>query len=282
MPIAFRCPSCSRGLLVPDQAVGKRAKCPGCGTLVVVPAASSDLETPASTPPVAPPSGTPEPPPSAHVGAAPPVGLPWERERKSVVSFWNTAQLIVLKPQIAFQQMHREGLAAPLAFAICGEVCSALILLVLGCLVSAASALGIAGGHAAKFDVGVFLVDDLFPAFRFCGLLMGGRMIGMLIVGSLIHVLLLGFRGASYSIVTTLRVVGYVGGVLALLGAIPCLGFQLAPVGFAVYAVLGLSAAHETTKGKATGAVLVALVILGFVLWAALLCYFLFGPHMAA
>ncbi len=198
-----------------------------------------------------------------------------------MASFWNTAKLIVLKPQNAFQQMRREGLAAPLVFTICGELCSALIVLVLACLVSAVSALGSARGHAAKLDVGAFLVDDLFPAFRFFGLMMGGRVIGMLIAGCLIHFLLLRLRGASYSIVTTLRVVGYVGGVLALFGAIPCLWFQLAPIGFAVYAIIGLSAAHGTTKGKATGAVLLSLGILGFVLWVALLCYFLFGPHMA-
>ena len=30
-------------------------------------------------------------------------------------------------------------------------------------------------------------------------------------------------------------------------------------------------------KGKATGAVLLSLVMLGFVLWVALLCYFLSG-----
>jgi hypothetical protein len=37
MPIEFRCPQCQRLLRVGDDAVGKQAKCPACGTLAQVP-----------------------------------------------------------------------------------------------------------------------------------------------------------------------------------------------------------------------------------------------------
>lgn len=123
-------------------------------------------------------------------------------------------------------------------------------------------------------------------AFRFGGVMMGGELfgisIGTLVVGSLIHFLHLRFRGANYSIVTTLRVVSYVGGVMALRAAPPCLGPQLAPIGGTICTIIRLSAAPETSKVTATGAVLLSMAILSVVLWVALLSYFLFGPHMAA
>jgi TM2 domain-containing membrane protein YozV len=43
MPIEVKCPSCERGLRVPDKVAGKRIKCPKCSGVVEVPA-----ETPAA------------------------------------------------------------------------------------------------------------------------------------------------------------------------------------------------------------------------------------------
>ena len=207
MPIEFRCPSCSRRLQTPDQAAGKRAKCPGCGELAVVPttsssdppaleaagdeargtagssvrppagdpssavrtgASSSAPETSAAAQPVAPPSGAPGSRPMVNFGAAPQMGLPWECEGKSVASFWHTAKRIVLEPQNAFRQMRHEGLAAPLIFAVCGALCSSLILIC--CLFSLWSLVGGAGGHAAKLDAG-----NIFLCTRICGLMVGAR-----------------------------------------------------------------------------------------------------------
>ena len=46
MPIEFRCSGCSKLLRTPDEAAGKRAKCPDCGTIVAVPAAAAPPPTP--------------------------------------------------------------------------------------------------------------------------------------------------------------------------------------------------------------------------------------------
>lgn len=65
MPIAFQCPSCNKQLRVPETAVGKRAKCPGCQHVLTVPAASTisgAAPAPASPPP-GPPVGLPPGPP---------------------------------------------------------------------------------------------------------------------------------------------------------------------------------------------------------------------------
>lgn len=41
MPIEFPCPSCQRTLRVGDDAAGKQAKCPQCGNIVPIPAATA-------------------------------------------------------------------------------------------------------------------------------------------------------------------------------------------------------------------------------------------------
>lgn len=37
MAIQFQCPSCSRKLQVPEGAAGKKAKCPACGSIILIP-----------------------------------------------------------------------------------------------------------------------------------------------------------------------------------------------------------------------------------------------------
>jgi predicted RNA-binding Zn-ribbon protein involved in translation (DUF1610 family) len=83
MPINMRCPSCNRTLAAPDSAVGKKAKCPQCGTLMIVPEPIHEAED-AGAPGAAPPPteeysmmddvvGTgPAAPPPGSAGAGPP------------------------------------------------------------------------------------------------------------------------------------------------------------------------------------------------------------------
>ena len=37
MPIQMNCASCGKTLSAPDTAAGKKAKCPSCGQIMVVP-----------------------------------------------------------------------------------------------------------------------------------------------------------------------------------------------------------------------------------------------------
>lgn len=46
MPIEFRCTQCGRLLRTPDETAGKQAKCPGCATLLTIPAAQPDPSVP--------------------------------------------------------------------------------------------------------------------------------------------------------------------------------------------------------------------------------------------
>src|SRR5262245_1819512 len=66
MPIEFPCSSCQKTLRVPDDAAGKHAKCPSCGTIQLVPGTSPMVPLPSQPQqPWAfggPPAGPPENP----------------------------------------------------------------------------------------------------------------------------------------------------------------------------------------------------------------------------
>lgn len=55
MAIPLDCPSCGKRLNAPDSSAGKKAKCPACGTIVVVPDVIRDAEEVGAAPNVPPP-----------------------------------------------------------------------------------------------------------------------------------------------------------------------------------------------------------------------------------
>lgn len=62
MPIEFNCSGCQKKLRVADTAAGKQAKCPQCGTVALVPAASPSANQAQPTPPGEQPFGAVPPP----------------------------------------------------------------------------------------------------------------------------------------------------------------------------------------------------------------------------
>jgi len=53
------CPSCHKKIKAPDSAAGKKAKCPSCGTIMMLPAAVQDAEVIDQDAPLTPPSSDP-------------------------------------------------------------------------------------------------------------------------------------------------------------------------------------------------------------------------------
>ncbi|MCY2989070.1 MAG: YIP1 family protein [Planctomycetota bacterium] len=305
MSIEFRCSGCSKLLRTPDEAAGKRAKCPACGTILDVPVATLPEPTPdAAGPegggptmpsPFAAPSANPfadatagarpvggsdsstvnpyaspitviGSPPSTPFDTSPRSGLPWECDPKSFSSFWRTVKLILFHPSQAFLQMRRTGLGEPRIFAVCGGLIGGLLTACYSAviqltLVGAISGLGGAGGQDRAALSGMILMQVVLGFMQ--GVLGGtvGMVLGVFMGGVIIHLLLLLFQGANYSLETTLRVVAYVGGAAALLQVIPVAGALGTVIVSLIHEIIGLSVAHETTKGKAAAAVLLPLLV---------------------
>src|SRR5207248_9797396 len=78
MPITFSC-SCGKVFRVPESAAGKRAKCPKCGSVIVVPQperkAEPATEEDAEPRPPAPAARSDRGPASSGSGKRPPLGL---------------------------------------------------------------------------------------------------------------------------------------------------------------------------------------------------------------
>jgi predicted RNA-binding Zn-ribbon protein involved in translation (DUF1610 family) len=70
----MNCPSCNKVLSAPDTAAGKKAKCPACGTVMVIPTGVFDAEEIGAASPAPAPAPTSEPTPAPMPGptAAPP------------------------------------------------------------------------------------------------------------------------------------------------------------------------------------------------------------------
>jgi hypothetical protein len=87
-----------------------------------------------------------------------------------------------------------------------------------------------------------------------------GTLLSIFIRGVIVHLLLLLVGGANARFETTMRVMSYVGGAVALLQVVPFVGLLVAWVATVFYEIIGLSAAHETTKGKSAVAVVLPVV----------------------
>lgn len=127
MPISVVCPSCATKLRAPDNMAGRKAKCPKCGTAVVVPSPAHEVrelshEEPQPEPVkrVEPPAVRPEPPPL-------PVRVPDEdfdlepRSRRRPAAAAAVSNTIIVQP--ASRAAHSLGIAAlvigVLSFFVC-------------------------------------------------------------------------------------------------------------------------------------------------------------------
>jgi predicted Zn finger-like uncharacterized protein len=80
MPTMINCPSCERKLRVPEELLGKKVRCPSCGTMFT--GGGTNGDGPAEMPPSGAPqvpadagAGLPAPPPPADVGVVPDLAL---------------------------------------------------------------------------------------------------------------------------------------------------------------------------------------------------------------
>lgn len=285
MPIEFHCPECGKLLRVPDDAAGKQARCPSCGAVATIPAGPGAASPPgaaagSSTAPFGgplPSGAAPQRPggeeinpfaspatiggkfaPYERLGARD--GPPWERDGPSVASFIETFKLIYGSTPRMFQTMRqRGGIGAPLAFGVLGALLG--VIPGLGLQVLLELVVGRAGAQELITLVVTAIAMPLMAT------------IVLFVHAAVYHIMLMVFGGANYGLETTLRVVCYAAGASGPLTIVPCVGGPVSVVINAIFMVIGLTHAQETSGGKAAAAVLVPLVVCcglaaGFVLLA--------------
>ncbi len=294
MPIDFNCPTCKKLLRVPDGAAGRQAKCPQCGNVVLVPAASAFEASAPPVPPtpplppaeqlmsddeefrIAPPTATPSYKPQVDNPFASPVsvgsnapelddsgernGPPWESQGPSVGSFIETLKLVFSNPIVMFSTMRCVGgLGLPLGFLIAGGWIGGLFSTGYSIIKNLAFPVPAAmqGGHVA-FDLNHVSTVTLIVTLVFYPVLLA---IGAFIMAGLQHLFLMMLDGARQPFETTFRVYCYAAGATSLLNVVPFLGGILGLIGVIVYSIIGLQKAQGISGGKAAGAVLIPYAI---------------------
>lgn len=295
MPIEFRCHQCGKLLRVGDETAGKQAKCPSCGSVQAIPAASPapemrgppPLARPASNPFGAPPNaglgGSPDfqsdnpyaSPPSPMLPPSGPFydhdrfsgprsGPPWERDGASISSYFATFKETFSSPNFMFSDMRREGgLGAPLLYGMAGGVAWGVIGLVFqlgvqGLLNGAAGGLGGPGAGPPGFAPGIFLGVGLAAGVILLPL---ATLIVMFLSAGVFHLMLMMLGAARQPFETTFRVVAYSHGTSSVFAAVPFCGQYAQWLAELIFVGIGLCRAHEISGGKATLAVLLPVIV---------------------
>jgi hypothetical protein len=230
------CPHCQYPLTEPPPRF-----CPSCG---------SDLGlAPAAPPPV----------PGAGI-----TGTPWERRRS--IGFGSalaeTAQKVLTSPEAFFRAMPvTGGIGDPLLYGlivsyvglVAGAVYSAVFNVTFG---SALAGLGERPefAHLLPFvQGGAGLVVNLVMGPIFIA-------VGLFLWSGILHLLLMLLGGGARGFEATFRVVAYAS-TTNLIQIVPMCGGLIGAVYGLVLAIIGLSAAHGDSKGKAAAAVLIPVLL---------------------
>lgn len=281
MTIEFCCPDCDQTLRVPDEAAGKRARCPECNAVMAVPHNSPVSSSPSQ--PLGAPAGNPLRSDTAELNpyASPAAleegltqqftpaasqdwpGLPWDYEPWSVASWKATAILVMLSPGIAFAQRPRwQNTNPPFSFAWVGVILGFLAIQVwqipLQMLTSGKPPFGLGVDPVAGVVVRILFVSVV--GFGVC--LPIGLFLSLSLNSVLQHIALriAGVQNSSFEV--TFRVNAYAQGAVAWLAIIPFVGQLVSFVWALVVTTIGLSKAHNTTLGKALCATLVPMLML--------------------
>lgn len=275
MAIEFSCSQCGKLLSVGDDAEGKQARCPACGSVQAIPFTSppagaglgeNPFGAPGARPAAGPENPYASPAPLPEMPSLPPVGEywgprsgpPWEREGASFNSFWATVKLIYSSPQVFFREMRREGgLWPPLSFAFIGGIIGGLAA---GCYnIGLQSLVLLAPNNQANGAPGP--ASLAFGAIMILVMVPVGVLIQAFVTSGIYHVCLMILGGAKQPYETTFRVVCYVTGASGLLGLIPLCGAVIQGIYALVLAGMGLSYSHETSGVKAAFAVVLPVLL---------------------
>jgi hypothetical protein len=236
------CPNC--GALLPEP---RERFCPTCGTDLDAPGADLDAQPPAST--------TPQPRP----------GTPWEDRGRIgfIQALVETTQRVLTRPSAFFASMPTMGgIGGPLLYAIVvgslGVIVAALYREIFSALTG--STFATLGGRSELRRVMPFLTGAFAVVLQvvFAPVMV---IIGLFVVTSIVHVMLLMLGGARRGFEATFRVLCY-SEATAVINIVPLCGGVIYGVYYLIVAIIGLSTAHGIGKGTAAAAVLLPLAFL--------------------
>jgi len=205
----------------------------------------TDLGAPGTLPP--PPPLEP-PPPLPPYGDR--TGPPWEQPGPAVQRFIDTMKGVLLDPATTYARMRREGgLGPPLTYALIGVVVLVLAQALWQGLLGGLMPYGMGG---AEYGGGLLGTLVFLPLFATLGLFVGS---------GLYHLVLMLLGGQKYPYETTFRTVAYAMGSTYPISIVPICGGVIAMVWGLIVTIIGLAQMHETTTGKAAGAVLIPALV---------------------
>jgi hypothetical protein len=241
-------------------------ECPNCHAILPQPperfCANCGADLPAMGGGYTPPPGGGYPP---GYGLPPGGGTPWERRDQIgfVTALIETTKQVLSGPTSFFQQMPiAGGLGGPLLYAVIvgyiGIVASTIYNAVFRSVLG--SSLARMGGGGSEFERlapflqgGASLVVNLIfgPAFVVIGLFIGA---------GIFHLVLLAVAGGGRGFEATFRVVAY-SQAASLFNILPVCGGLVGGIYAFVLLIIGISEAHQITRGRAAAVVLIPLVI---------------------
>ena len=266
------CPHCHATLAQPPERF-----CPNCGADL---AAAGGGEPHAAPPPSYPPP-IPGPPPYPPLpggygsggGSAPPPGFggppggsnPWER--RQTIGFLSalieTTKQVLTQPSAFFREMPvTGGLGSPMLYAVIiayvGLAASTIYNVVFrSVLTSSLSRMG-GGGELERLAPFLEGSTSLIVNLVFGPVLI---VMGLFISAGLFHLMLLAFGGATRGFEATFRVASF-SQAASIFNIIPGCGGLISLVYTLVVLIIGLSEAHQITRGKSAAAVLVPLLVI--------------------
>lgn len=179
-------------------------------------------------------------------------GPPWEQPGPFLNRYVDTAKGVLLDPNTLFGSMRRQGgLGPPLTYGMLGMVVGIVASFVIDAVMPIRP-FALPGMNQTEAVGGLVGGLIIAPVLAICALFIGS---------GIVHVVLSLLGGANHGYETTFRVFAYTHGSTTPLGIIPFCGGIIGSVWGIVASIIGLAKAHETSTGKAAGAVLIPVVV---------------------
>jgi len=189
-------------------------------------------------------------------------GLPWENrsELGFFPALFDTVKGVLLEPGVTFERMRGDGIGGALLYAVILGTFGGIVALVWQVAFAAVGPL-----IDSSFSQG--LEETLLSTAIFAVLMPAIVVLQQFIVAGVVHLCALVFGAGKHGFEATFRVISYSLGSTAILNIVPAFGGLAAFVWGLVAAIIGMTRVHQTSGGRAAGAVLtpVALCCVGTV-----------------